>query len=190
MRFVSAAVVALAVVGCAGGSSGAADPSAASPSADFSIQIEPLSSGWVVHTSRPASMAMFEIVPGRGAGLLYPDPGRDDGHLDAGSNRVVTEIGSVIARHRASYLSQRGGGGLVGSSNVDLYEANDPTVVVAIACECELDVSQLAQPDGPSEVLGHFASVNSRTAVDRLVRAVLPSGDVRWVMDRYAAGIR
>ncbi len=154
---------------------------------DLSIRIEPLTSGWVVHTNRPASVALFEIVPNRGAGLLFPDPAHQDGHLGAGSTRIVTEIGTVIRRHRSAYVPQRGGGGLVGSQNLDLFEANTPRVVVAVACECSLNLADLALPDGPAKVLGSFAAIDAQSAATRLIQAVLPSGDVTYALDRYAA---
>lgn len=174
-----------AAFGCA--SSAAAPGDTTAVPAELRVQIEPLTSGWLVHTSRPASVALFEIVPNRGAGLLFPDPARDDGHMDAGSRRIVTEIGSVIRRHRAAYLTQRGGGGLVGSQNLELFESNTPRVVVAVACECSLNLTDVARPNGPSEVLGPFVTIDAQTAATKLVQAVLPSGTVTYTVDRYSA---
>jgi hypothetical protein len=142
----------------------------------------------MVHTNRPVSVALFEILPNRGVGLLYPDPARDDGRLLAGTTRLATATGRVILRHRSAYLSPRGTGGLVGNRNLDLNQENAPITVVAIACDCTLRLDELAQPGGPSDVLGPFAGLNTPGAVAGLVEAILPSPDVEWISTRHFLG--
>ena len=138
---------------------------------------------------RPISLvAFFEIWPNRGVGLLFPDPAREDGRLQAGVTRLATETGPVLLRHRAAYLSPRGTGGLVGNSNLRLNQENAPITVVAIACECTLTLNKVAQPGGPQDVLGPFAGLNTPTAVAGLVEAIVPSPDENWISTRYFQG--
>lgn len=156
--------------------------------APLRIRIEPDHNGWAVHLNRPASVALFEILPNRGVGLLYPDPSAGEDRLGSGVTWLVTGTGSVILRHRAAYLSPRGTGGLVGNQNQRLNEANAPITVVAFACECDLNLETLAKPGGPREVLGVFAGMNVPAAVAGLQKEILPPGDVNWVSDRYLMG--
>jgi hypothetical protein len=153
--------------------------------APLHLRIEPDHNEWAVHTNRPVSVALFEIVPNRGVGLLYPDPSREEGRIGAGVTWLVTETGSVILRHRAAYLSPTGTGGLAGNQNQRVHEANAPITVVAFACECTLNLDTLAEPGGPREVLGVFAGLNVPTAVAGLKQEILPSTDVNWISARY-----
>ena len=178
-------VVAL-LVGAMGCASASQEPNdgPAPPGDGLNVEVEALMSGWVVHTNRPASVALFEIVPNRGAGLLYPDPNKDREGVVDGSLRV-TGTGGVILRHRSAYAAKVGGGGLVGSQNLDLMAANTPTLVFAVACECDLNLAGLERPDGPVDLLGPFASLDAQTAARKLVEAVLPSADVIYTTSRY-----
>jgi hypothetical protein len=191
-------MVALAVGLSACGSSGVAHTDAPAPEgADLGITLERVPSGWMVHTTRPASVALVEIVPNRGAGLLFPDPLTGEGRLEAGTTRIVTKMGRVIGRHREAYLNEAGTVGMWGRDRraiEDLYASNAPPTVVAIACECALRLDALASPSGPSELLGPFASISAGSATQRLVAAVLPAQDVvyglTFVLDPYKAGAR
>jgi len=184
-------IPALLLAGSAGCASGGPSYEPADPDpegAPLSLRIEPDHNGWAIHTNRPVSVALFEILPNRGVGLLYPDPARDAGRIGAGVTWLVTGTGSVILRHRAAYLSPRGTGGLVGNQNQRVNEANAPITVVAFACECTLNLDTLAEPGGPREVLGVFAGMNVPAAVEGLRKEILPSGDVNWISARYLMG--
>ena len=172
------------VVGCASSASESMDSPAAAAS-ELTVSIEPHSNGWFVHTSRAASIAVFEIVPNRGVGLVYPDPSREDGQVSAGSTRI-TETGAVIRRHRAAYLSPVGTGSLDAAQISSARNSTGAREVVVIACECSLDLEQLSTTRGPAEVVGSFASVDAPSAGARLIRAVLPPGTATYAVDRYA----
>lgn len=180
--------LAAGVLGCASGGPTYAPAEPDPEGAPLTLLIEPAHSGWAVHTNRPVSVALFEILPNRGVGLLYPDPNREEGRLGAGVTWLVTGTGSVILRHRAAYLSPRGTGGLVGNQNQQVNETNAPITVVAFACECTLNLDTLAEPGGPREVLGVFAGMNVPTAVAGLQKEILPSTDVNWISTRYLMG--
>ena len=176
------------IVGCASGGP-TYDPADPAPEgAPLTLQIEPDHNGWAVHTNRPVSVALFEILPNRGVGLLYPDPSREEGRLGAGVTWLVTGTGSVILRHRAAYLGPRGTGGLAGNQNHRVNETNAPITVVAFACECTLNLDTLAEPGGPREVLGVFAGLNVPAAVAGLQKEILPSTGVNWISARYLMG--
>lgn len=183
MRRFSVPLAVLALVGC--GSPRSVPPVAVAPSSDeLSITIERVPAGWLIHTNRRASVAMFEILPNRGVGLLFPDAAEAESWVEAGSTRITTHAGGVvIGRHRAAYLPVPGTVGLWGRDREaveDLYEGNTPRTVVAIACECTLRLSDLAEGDGPSRLLGPFAAVTAGSATPRLISAVLPSPDVMY----------
>ena len=64
-------------------------------------------------------------------------------------------------------------------------EASGPTVVVGVACECELRLDDLSKPDGPRIVLESFNRLDPLFAAQALTAAVLPSSDVSWTTARY-----
>lgn len=155
----------------------------------LSLEIEPYHNGWQIHTNKAVSVALFEIYPNRGVGLLFPDPAKGEGEIGAGITRVLTGTGRIILRHRAAYLSPRGTGGLVGNRNQALNEQNAPITVVAFACECDLNLEELAAPGAPEDVVGPFAGMNVPSAASKLLEAILPSPDESWVSTRYFLGM-
>lgn len=177
---VSLGLTALVVAGCA--STGVDTEEIAIP-AGLSIQIEEEHGGFLINTDVPASVAVFEIVPGRGAALLYPDLEQTDGRLDAGPTRIAPLTGGMILRHRAQYAN-------IQQSRSGIQNLNEPAMVVAIACECDLQLTRMSESDGPRAVLGPFASVNTRTAAQKLAEAILPYPEAEWYMDRYIRGSR
>lgn len=175
----------IGVLGCASSGPAYVPAEPAPEGARLTLVIEPDHNGWVVHTNRPVSVALFEVLPNRGVGLLYPDPSREEGELGAGVTRLDTGAGGLILRHRAAYLDPLGTGGLVGNQNLRLSEANAPITVVAFACECSLRLDALAEPGGPRELLSSFSGLNVPTALAELREVILPSPDVNWTSTQY-----
>jgi hypothetical protein len=176
-------------VGCASSGLVHIPEEAAPDGVTLSLDIEPYHNGWQIHTNKAVSVALFEIYPNRGVGLLFPDPAKGEGEIGAGITRVQTGTGRIILRHRAAYLSPRGTGGLVGNRNLTLNQENAPITVVAIACECALDLEDLAEPSGPRDILGPFAGMNVPSASTKLLETVLPSPEENWVSTRYFLGM-
>ena len=153
---------------------------------DLSVWIEPYTGGWIVRTNRPASVTLFEILPNRGVGLLFPDPAREDGHLSAGNTRIATETGGLIMAHRARYEGVTRGSGSLRRTITETY----PRQVLAIACECILNLGDLTKPDGPTNLFGPSPGASPQSAAVRLIGAVLPSPDEPYAIARYETGRR
>lgn len=151
----------------------------------LSLDIQLVQDDWVVRVNRPAMVALFEIVPNRGAGLLFPEPGREDGKLAPGSTRVFAAERRLILAQRTRYLRPWNAGGLDHYRSTVVDQATGPTVVIGIACECQLRLDALSQPDGPREVLGTFNRLDPQFAARDLAEAVLPSEGVNWTTARY-----
>lgn len=131
------------------------------------------------HVSRPAYVAMFEIMPGSHTQLIYPSrgQGRLDGYVYAG-DRVFRGRGYW---DRAEFqFARRGARGAVGS----------PRFLFLIASDYPLDLDQFG-PGGYRmiDAMGHrsYAAYSPYDAMERLVDLMIPPmlDDDSWTADFY-----
>ncbi|MFW6201288.1 MAG: hypothetical protein ACOC8B_01805, partial [Gemmatimonadota bacterium] len=54
---------------------------------------------YTAYTSHPAHVALFEVVPGRGTGLIYPSDGWHEPRVSAGLHRII----DIVPSHRWAY---------------------------------------------------------------------------------------
>lgn len=171
--------IGLLACGAKEGARGVAPRAANEP---LSLFLEPRSAGWFVAVNDSVQVAIFEILPTIGAGMVYPSSPSKADWLEPGSHTLLTR-GGVIRRHRAAYLD-RASGPLGGPPMAAVVRGTRP-VVIGIACACELQLDDLGQPGGPREILGPFAGLNAEEAVPEILASVLPAdGDPEWVMAR------
>ena len=156
------------LVGIAGCASGGAEP--AGEEAELRVLIEPAVKGWTIRANRPASLALFEVYPHIGVSLLFPDPSREDGHIDAGETRILINPGGLVRQHRTAY---------------QLRASVSTRVVLAVACECTFNFDAVARPDGLSELFGASPPQNAQVAAIRLIEEILPSPDVTYALARH-----
>lgn len=117
----------------------------------------------MVQTSRPAYVAIFEIVPGRGVGLLYPAYYGEDNFLPGGLNSIW------ISRSRRYY------------DYFTAYVGRDPSprYLYMIASDAPLKLSQfIDSPGALRRTLGPrmYASFSPYSLMDELSSMVLPYG--------------
>lgn len=55
---------------------------------------------YTIYTSHPAHVALFEVVPGQGIGMIYPSDDWHTGHVSGGIYRIV----DIMPSHRWAYL--------------------------------------------------------------------------------------
>ncbi len=128
-----------------------------------------------VQLNRPAYVAVFEILPGRGVGLVYPTSGQGDSYRSSG----FLPLWRPNNFYQASYLPDVSG-----------YTAQAPRYFLLIASDQPLRVSQFARsPMALRSALGfqRFASWNPYSLMDDLAEAVLPAmvDDESWTSDVY-----
>lgn len=124
--------------------------------------------------NRPAHVAIFEIVPGRGVGMIYPSFSGDAAFLPAGYHTTWRGLAS----HRWGYMPS-----LVYSSSAQ------PRFLFLVASEAPLRVSNFAaSPMGLRGTIGlrQFTAWNPYATMDELTQMILPLqswGD--WTTDLY-----
>ena len=128
-----------------------------------------------VQLNRPAYVAVFEILPGRGVGLVYPTVGRADGFMSSG----YIPLWRPSNFYQASYLPDAFG-----------YTAQGPRYLLLIASDQPLRVERfVSSPMALRSTLGfqRFASWNPHSLMDDLAEAVLPAmvDDNSWTSDVY-----
>lgn len=128
-----------------------------------------------VRLNRPAYVAVFEILPGRGVGLVYPTAGQADGFMSGG----FIPLWRPSNFYQASYLPDAFG-----------YTAQAPRYLLLIASDEPLRVERFARsPMALRSTLGfqRFASWNPYSLMDDLAEAVLPAmvDDNSWTSDVY-----
>lgn len=121
----------------------------------------------MVNTNRPAHVAIFEIVPGQGAGLLYPAYRGESNYLSGGmSNIFLSQSRSYYSYFQpAPYTSSRVG--------------NGPRYLYMIASDAPLRLGNFLSAPGAlrrSLGLARFASGNAYSLMDDLADLVLPYG--------------
>jgi hypothetical protein len=132
-------------------------------------------SGLGFYVNRPAHVAVFEIVPGRGSSLVYPNPGigRMDGFVFGGS-------------HHLGWGRRYNAGHYLPASHA---MSAGPRFFFLVASEEPLDLDPIgAFGMGLHGSLGmQFASLNAYSSMERLATLVLPStaDDGSWTTDLY-----
>ncbi len=135
-----------------------------------------LGGGLGFQLNRPAYVAIFEVMPGRGTSLVYPYPGsgRSSGYAFSGR----AHLGSQRFAGRDIYLPTYGHGVLQG-----------PTFYLLIASEQPMNLDRLgAYGMGLRSALGnHWAAYSPYQTMERLAETVLPSmaDDGSWTSDLY-----
>ena len=137
---------------------------------------ESIGEGLVLHLNRPAHTAVFQIVPGQGVALVYPDIGQRAVY-NAGETRLTPRIAS----HRFSRYDnvQRSAHSFASRIN------QGPRHLLVIASERPLQTSHfrggmLRQVMGTSS----YTTMNSRRVVDDLLAVVVPpQPDESWDAD-------
>lgn len=118
-----------------------------------------------VMTSRPAYVAIFEIVPGRGVGLLYPAYYGEDNSVQAGLNTILISRSRLYYRE---FLSYNGMGG-----------QPMPRYLYMVASDAPLRLTQfIDSPGALRRTLGlqQFASLSPYSLMDQLSGMILPYG--------------
>lgn len=137
--------------------------------------VEQNGSGLAVRLNRPAHVAIFEIVPGRGVGLSYPRFGRESEYLPSGF----------------SYVQSRG------ASRYDWYQAsasygrfrNEPRFYLLVASRRPLRTDRFRAGGALRSVLGlsSHSTLDYRTVMSDVVEAVVPyQHDDDWTTDVLA----
>jgi hypothetical protein len=120
--------------------------------------------------NRPAYVAAFEVIPGRGARLLYPYA--PDVTPNPGGMNLVTETPAFYDNYLRSALGMPGTGA---------------TYTYVIASETPLRLGDFLKPSGLLSYFGdaQFASYRASTLLDGLTAAVVPAGapDASWSAD-------
>ena len=142
--------------------------------------------------SKPAYVALFEVVPGRGVSLLYPQAGA--GWQGTTEVWVPMRYNPQRWMYTTSAASAGYGYGVAGASGYDAYGvpaggAAAPRYLFLVASERPLAVDQF-QGDVTSmrSYLGHvsYASYEPYDVMERLAYAILPfASDESWVTDVY-----
>jgi hypothetical protein len=132
----------------------------------------------MVNTSRPAHVAIFEIYPGRGVGLLYPAYRGERNFLSSGLNSIFL----TQSRHYYSYFQPTP---LFSSAS-----RGSPRYLYMIASDAPLRLgSFLGSPGALRRELGltRYASSNPYALMEDLAGLVLPYGEAGdWTDDVYA----
>jgi hypothetical protein len=132
----------------------------------------------MVSTSRPAHVAIFEIIPGRGVGLLYPAYRGERNYLYSGLNSIfLTRTRSYYSYFQPAPLFARA-------------SREGPRYLYMIASDAPLRLgSYLGAPGALRRELGttRFASHSPYALMDDLADLVLPYGAAGdWTDDVYA----
>lgn len=129
--------------------------------------------GLSVQLNHTAHVAIFEIVPGRGVGLMYPSSYGDRPYVQAGYNRMYT--GSV--RPYTWYYHD----------DPVAYRQDGPRYYLLVASRRPLYIDRYRNAPGQLRRdlgLHRFATFNSGPLMDELVSAVLPpQPDGDWDTD-------
>lgn len=137
------------------------------PSNQFSVQL-----------NRPAYVAVFEILPGQGVGLLYPRYDGENAYLPAGYSYLDVTQGRLSYEWYSASLRGR-------------YARNTPRFYFLVASKRPLRVSRFQRGgDGAlRSVLGlsAYSTIDYRTVMNDLVNAIVPNQPVSdWTTDVYS----
>ena len=193
MRSWLAVAAAAALVACAP----AATPrvtAAPDPGTPLAAGLYPPYYGQVaLRLSKPAYVALFEVVPGRGVSLLYPTAGA--GWQGATEVWVPMRYNPQRWMYTTSAASAAYGYGVAGASGYDAYGVPAaagmaaPRYLFLVASERPLAVDQFqGDPASVRSYLGHvsYASYEPYDVMERLAYAILPfASEESWVTDVY-----
>ena len=123
--------------------------------------------------NRPAHVALFEIVPGRGVGLMYPRFGSDRDPLPPGFHRPLFGLRDFRWAYQAATVRS---------------PWNVPRYYYLVASEWPLNTQRFA--GGPTALraelgLHRFASYNPYSLVDHLDQLIAPDVQGEWTSDLY-----
>lgn len=128
--------------------------------------------------SQPAYVAVFAIVPGRGAALLHPTTQSEA--LRRVSPGMHSYAGSILSHSRLMYAG--------GMSSYYGSSMDGPTTLILIASEAPLHVSRMLRNPmlGNDLMLTSFYSHASDRAVLRLAELIIPDpAGTDWTYDTY-----
>jgi hypothetical protein len=122
--------------------------------------------------NRPAHVALFEIIPGRGVGLMYPSLGRESDPLPSGFHR------SILGAQNVRWAYQQG---LAPSSRTQ------PRYYYLVASEWPLNTDRfVGSPAALRSALGlRFASYSPSNVLEEIDRVIAPGVQGEWTSDVY-----
>lgn len=154
-----------------------ASPRHTHPMAPLRAWISPPSSFGALgfYINRPAHVAIFEIIPGQGIGMMYPTHGGSEMYRTAGMHTVFTRGSSF----RWAYQSALGG----------YHETSQPRFYYLVASEEPLRISSfVTSPMALRGLVGwqNFTAWNPYSAMEELTRLILPAQNWgEWTTDLY-----
>ena len=129
-----------------------------------------------VRLNRPAYVAIFEIVPGRGVGLMYPSYSRERSYLPSG----FSYLNMTAPRYYDWYQTSARG----------RYLSGEPRYYFLVASRRPLRISRFQRSPGAlRSVLGlnAYSALNYHTVMNDLVYAIVPpQPDDEWTTDLLA----
>ncbi|HEU4455336.1 MAG TPA: hypothetical protein VFR81_19885 [Longimicrobium sp.] len=140
-------------------------------------RLEESGSGLGIRLNRPAHVAVFEIVPGQGVGLVYPGYSREAAYFPSGFSYVQGRSSRSYDWYNASY-NHRG-----------YNSRNQPRFYFLVASREPLRTRGFHSGGSLRSVLGmsSYSTVNYRTVMHELVQAVVPyQHDDDWTTDVLA----
>jgi|GEM_PF-1427149 len=135
-------------------------------------------SDFSVDLNRPAYVAVFEILPGQGVGLLYPRYEREDAYFPAG-------LSSLDLRHAARDYNWYSG-----SMSAARYSRSEPRSYFLVASKRPLRISRFQRGGGGAlrSVLGlsAYGAVDQQAVMNDLVGAIVPDQPAEdWTTDVF-----
>lgn len=104
-----------------------------------------------VQVGRPANVAVFLVVPGRGSTLLFPADSIQSGFVEAGSHLVETTLGrnqlsdtSKLIRRPAPQQGSRSANGRFGRDSIGVYGPNQHGYLLIFASQSAMPYSVLS----------------------------------------------
>jgi len=144
--------------------------------APLHARLEERGSGLGIRLNRPAHVAIFEIVPGAGVGLLYPGYSREAEYLSSGFSYVSGRTSRRYDWYNASYNHSR-------------RYRNEPRFYLLVASRRPLRTERFHSGGSLRSSLGlsSYSSVNYRRVMNDVVEAVVPyQHEDDWTTDVLA----
>lgn len=145
-------------------------------SVPLEARIVPDGSWFGVEMNRPAYVALFEILPGRGVAMVYPTNGQRDEFYPAGYSAFRIPSTRRYDWYDTGYNGR--------------YLDDEPRYVFLVASRRPLRVSRFIESQGSLRtVLGYssYTAMNYRTVMNDLVDIIVPpQSDDDWTTDVYS----
>ena len=142
----------------------------------LAARIVPDGSWFGIQLNRPAYVAVFEILPGRGVAMVYPTYGREDAFFPHGYSALRTPNARRYDWYDVSYSGR--------------YQGSEPRFYFLVASRRPLRVSRFERSPGSlRSVLGYsaYSTLNYRTVMNDLVNVIVPpQSEDDWTTDVYA----